>query len=412
MSRSVRMTAAILALCVSTAHADWVSLRNGEHLRGIDLRKHRKGYRFTLETGEVVYLPKDDVFHVEKSPRNEKVEFRGKKVTLRHQIEVLLKESKRRLERRSKDVEAWARAAALAPKRFAKPGADAARPPEGSRKPVGTKTPKAVRADDVIRVVKATPKRPDNGRRLQRPEAPGSAPGRRREAGERTPVTKTPVKTAPSSVIEAGLEARDRVLALQHDERIDVFLHTLRHSKLPGARKFASNRLDARGKSRVVRGLVRAALLDGYRPVRDRSLASLKRIADRSTAKVLAQGLTHQRPSVRTRAANAISLFPDRAVVPQILGSIHMTWQGFGRAHMLQVTQRAYIADYELVSGGTGFSIIEVADPVIATNLEGVALDVKVRKVELTARLRALHKITGQNFGADIGAWWERNGDH
>ena len=134
----------------------------------------------------------------------------------------------------------------------------------------------------------------------------------------------------------------------------------------------------------------------------------------RSTAKIFAQGLTHKRPSIRTRAANAISLFPNRAVVPQILGSIHMTWQGFGRAYMMQVTQRAYIADYELVSGGTGFSIIEVADPVVATNLEGVALDVKVRKVELTARLRALHKITGQDFGTNIKAWrnwWEKNGE-
>ena len=91
---------------------------------------------------------------------------------------------------------------------------------------------------------------------------------------------------------------------------------------------------------------------------------------------------------------------------------MRMTWSGFGRAFTMQVTQRSYIADYELVSGGTGFSIVEVADPVIKTNLEGVALDVKVRQVEMIARVRALHKITGQDFGTNVRAWeqwWAKN---
>ncbi len=46
------------------------------------------------------------------------------------------------------------------------------------------------------------------------------------------------------------------------------------------------------------------------------------------------------------------------------------------RVFVSVITQRAYIADYELVSGGTGFSIIEVADPVVRTFQEGVILDV------------------------------------
>ncbi|MCZ6792121.1 MAG: hypothetical protein O7J95_00740 [Planctomycetota bacterium] len=46
------------------------------------------------------------------------------------------------------------------------------------------------------------------------------------------------------------------------------------------------------------------------------------------------------------------------------------------RVYVSIITQRAYIADYELVSGGTGFAIIEVADPVVQTFQEGVILDV------------------------------------
>lgn len=72
--------------------------------------------------------------------------------------------------------------------------------------------------------------------------------------------------------------------------------------------------------------------------------------------------------------------------------------------------ERAFVSDYELVSGGTGFAIVEVADPVIQTNTTGVVLDADVRMVELRTRLRTLNKITGQDFGADVGkwrSWWQ-----
>lgn len=47
------------------------------------------------------------------------------------------------------------------------------------------------------------------------------------------------------------------------------------------------------------------------------------------------------------------------------------------RVHVSVVTQRAYIADYELSSGGTGNVVAEVADPIIATFQEGIILDVR-----------------------------------
>lgn len=41
------------------------------------------------------------------------------------------------------------------------------------------------------------------------------------------------------------------------------------------------------------------------------------------------------------------------------------------------ITQRSYIADYELVSGGTTWTLTEVADPIVDINEEGVVLDVR-----------------------------------
>ena len=47
------------------------------------------------------------------------------------------------------------------------------------------------------------------------------------------------------------------------------------------------------------------------------------------------------------------------------------------RVHVSAITQRAYISDYELSSGGTGLVVAEVADPQIQTFQEGVVLDVR-----------------------------------
>jgi general secretion pathway protein D len=47
------------------------------------------------------------------------------------------------------------------------------------------------------------------------------------------------------------------------------------------------------------------------------------------------------------------------------------------RVYVSVITQRSYIADYELVSGGTTFTLTEVADPIVRVNEEGVVLDVR-----------------------------------
>jgi hypothetical protein len=82
----------------------------------------------------------------------------------------------------------------------------------------------------------------------------------------------------------------------------------------------------------------------------------------------------------------------------------------FGRAHIVNLTQRAYIKDFELTSGGTGLAIAEVADPVIGTFTEGTVLDVKVRKVEWYSKAAVLQHLTGRDFGINQTAWsnWYR----
>ena len=87
-SRALPFLALAAACFPVLALADWVSLRNGDHLRGIDLQKHGKGYRFTLENGAIRYIDGKEFFHLEKSPAGERITFRGKKITLRKKISI------------------------------------------------------------------------------------------------------------------------------------------------------------------------------------------------------------------------------------------------------------------------------------------------------------------------------------
>ena len=88
-------------------------------------------------------------------------------------------------------------------------------------------------------------------------------------------------------------------------------------------------------------------------------------------------GLTVQGTWLDPFQLNAIlRAVQERADIRQLTAPVITAANG-QRVYVSVITQRAYIADYELVSGGTGFAIIEVADPVVQTFQEGVILDVE-----------------------------------
>ena len=368
-----------LAACLATAEvsADWVTLRSGETIRGVGLEQLRKGgdYTFTREDGVTVRIARDDLFLHEKSPAKELVEFRGRKVSLRKKVRELQKERQKRLERGVADLERWAA---------------------------------GLREVD-------------------------------RERQRREEASEAASEAAEPELARSALEAAERLRSLESSERERILIAALKRAETPGARRLAGRELGAFPTESAFRQLARRALLDEYRSVRDTALRQLLEHERRRREKfgsdaaarqagqatepkdtpletsidVFIDALASKRPHVRTRAANALSLVPRRRAVAPLIDTFYMTWTGFGRGYTMQATQRAFIKDYELVSGGTGFSIIEVADPVVATNTTGVALDVKVRRVEVYARVRALRKATGQNFGSNLKEWraWAEEND-
>lgn len=107
----------------------------------------------------------------------------------------------------------------------------------------------------------------------------------------------------------------------------------------------------------------------------------------------------------RVHAVNALAAFPSVGAVPALIMVLRESTTGFGRVHITIETQRAFIQDFELSSGGTGNVVAEVADPVVGTQSEGISLEAKVVQWERTSVVKVLRRLTGQPFGSDPDAW-------
>jgi hypothetical protein len=324
---SIRVAGIFLA-AIPSARADWVDLKSGVTLRGIDYRAPSAGKAggralFTLETGDVIAIDPSDIALVRKSPPGETVELEGRQVTLREKVRVSRLAAEKRRKEAVKKLESWARG------------------------------------------------------------------GKEAEA------------------------ARRSFEALPGAERERALAEALSRSGSKAARTLAAEELSSHRSSGSVGALAFAVVKDASPAVREASLSTLKSMDDPATGEWFIPFLRSSTPAHRIRAADGLEAFPRKSAVPVLIESMRLVWDDFGRAFVFRGEDRAYIDDYNLVSGGTGFSIVEVADPEVRSVKTGVILDVKVRKVEVEARLRALRKITGQDYGMDMKAWrnwWKENG--
>lgn len=159
--------------------------------------------------------------------------------------------------------------------------------------------------------------------------------------------------------------------------------------------------------------VARTALADPSRKLRQQAMQVLDRRPHESAPGVFINALRAASPVLRINAASALQRFPDVRAVPTLIATIRMESGDFGRAHFANLTQRAYIQDFELSSGGTGLTVAEVADPVIGGFSEGTVLDIDILKVEWECKVAVLNSLTGQSLGssqADWQSWWSRAG--
>lgn len=317
--RAFLVPASLLGLLAVTiqGRADWVELKDGQTLRGLDFKEKGKLRLFTLESGREILLDPAAVAGVKKSPPGETVEFRGRNVTLREKIRLNKEEERRRESQALRNIESWAR----------------------------------------------------KGKGWE--------------------------------------EARKAFETLPGSDRQRYLVTALTKSKSVAARSLAVGELDNVKSPGVLTAFAHAAVNDGGKDVRAKCMASLKASGDPGLGERFVPYLSSSSAGVRIRAAEALAEFPTRRAVPSLIARLERTWTEFGRSSFFQGTVRSYIKDYNLVSGGTGFSVIEVADPEIETVSTGVVLDAKVTKVEIVRYVAALKKATGQDFGADPKKWQE-----
>ena len=91
----------------------------------------------------------------------------------------------------------------------------------------------------------------------------------------------------------------------------------------------------------------------------------------------IAKGLAAQISVLDPFQLNAILRAEEENGRRKIVDAPVITAANRQRVSVSVITQRAYISDYELSSGGTGQVVAEVADPIIETFQEGIVLDVR-----------------------------------
>ena len=224
------------------------------------------------------------------------------------------------------------------------------------------------------------------------------------EARARAPELRRLVRRAADPAASDAAAVRSELAAVDDLAAVPVLVEALASETLT-TRLLAAQELGRRRSQPAARALARSAVEDTRQAGREAALVALEAIAPPGVEGYFLRALTRENPFQRVHAIEAMGRFPDRDAVPALIVHLRESTGGFGRVHVSIETQRAYIEDFELVSGGTGLTAAEVADPKVGTLTEGVQLDTKVIQWERRTTLTVLRRLTGQGFGPDPDQW-------
>lgn len=221
-----------------------------------------------------------------------------------------------------------------------------------------------------------------------------------------------------------GIARRAAVIELLVHEKDanDALRFCTRRETMPEQRLVAIEALVRRSPEQGLPDLCRSIVMDKEPDVRVATAELIRRYGDPLAAiRYLAPGFLHDHPSIRGRTAQAYGYLDDEAGAPYLVAAgplAGVTRAAAGnigvRAHMFQITTRAYIRDFEVEIAQAA----AVANPVIGNAQNGVVLDVKVGGVTtmrasiVEAYRRALQRITGKDPGKNPAlwrSWWLAN---
>jgi hypothetical protein len=233
--------------------------------------------------------------------------------------------------------------------------------------------------------------------------------------------TTKPAKEAPDSekvrALKAEIVRAASALKEENREKAKAVIATAPRAELAAAftasllfghgavRTYAARELAARKESAAVPQLVVATVKEDEKKVRVEMIQALRALEAEDTALLFGRHLAEKHSSRRLRAILALGVFRDVRAVGLLVEHLRITLSGYHHAYAAFTTERAVIRGWRLVSGGTGNTVVEVADPEIGVVRTGVVLDVEIRRVEIAYTVAVLQDLTGQEIGADVGAW-------
>ncbi len=203
---------------------------------------------------------------------------------------------------------------------------------------------------------------------------------------------------ARRAAAEATIAAADRV------SRFYAYVDQLDYGRR-AVRLYAARGLLALGERAAIAHLVRALVRENDRRARLELTRILRDFDVPGTGGLFANHLGERDPKRRFRALQAMGVFPDRRVVPVLIRRLRFVLSNFPRASASFTRQHAYIKGWRAVSGGSGNQVVTVADPEIDVFETGVAIEVKVARIEVNLIVELLEDFTGQRFGADAARW-------
>ncbi len=206
-----------------------------------------------------------------------------------------------------------------------------------------------------------------------------------------------------------------RLMALEDDRfKLQPLAKVLRCEPTE-LRVYAAQELARMGDPLAAPALLKRAIYDKKKEVREAVVVALKEIGSPDSVHPLGRALDSRYRDVRVRAAEALGMLGDELAYPYIIKK----WSGrsgdFPRVYLSTVRQISYIQDFDVEVAQTSF----IADPIVGVIQEGVVQAIKIHATEQTFHIYeqpafqgALKSLHGQDLGNRVGAWaefWREN---
>ncbi|MHC5037769.1 MAG: HEAT repeat domain-containing protein [Planctomycetota bacterium] len=173
-------------------------------------------------------------------------------------------------------------------------------------------------------------------------------------------------------------------------------------------RQYAVGKITSFKGPEVAKALTRTALCDPVRKIRKEAMEALSQGAFPMAREILFTALNSKHFSVRLNAINGLGSFPALETVEALCSVMGIEGGGSPRVNICVGRQFGYVRDFDVEVA----SMSAIGDPIVASQMEGVVLDVRALyitertvRVQRAAAHRSLCRIAGKDLGTNAEVW-------